>query len=566
MKARKSLKSRISISILSVWLIVFVVQVICIVMLYNQNVRDAQANFSNTMVAAKSILESKINMGARLLDSVSGSPETVEYFRCGDAARRGEIRQVISRAMQDSYVITYEQFHMAFIDADGIAADMSDDISPQLLQSVRESYTSRGDSKERLSFFSTPDALFNEVYFCLFRDITIPSTESVVLKSLGTSIVVGKINVAELIRQSASGGETHLLLRNGVSDESSIVIIPKSFEEREWFSGSQNIAETGWLICGGAPLGFSFSIVLLLIVLETALMPILFFAMQLFIKKSIYVPINKIFNFLSLYSLNKKGDRIHLQNQTEIGIIADEIDKMVENAEKLSRRILQNQQTLYESEITQKDAMLYALQLQLSPHFLYNTLDCICGVANASGVPQIADATVALAKMLRYSASGGKIVSFFQEIEILESYLTILNIRQPNRFTVVFDVSEDAEETMCLKMLLQPLVENSFKHGFKEGVKNAQLIISAKTEKDCLIVKIFDNGRGIPKDKLDEILRELDSFNNFASIQRDGMMQIGLVNIHNRIRLNYGKDFGMSIKSEEGKFTEITLRLPRLCS
>ena len=238
------------------------------------------------------------------------------------------------------------------------------------------------------------------------------------------------------------------------------------------------------------------------------------------------------------------------------------IDEMIERIESLSRHIVQTQQRLYESEIAQKDASLYALQAQLNPHFMYNTLDCICGIANVSGTPQIADVAVALATMLRYSLSGKTIVPLTEEIEIVKNYLSIMEVRHPNFFTAELNISPEAEELMCPKMLLEAIMENTFKDGFVPRTKNAHIVISANADTDRLIITIFDNGKGFPKETLSELLSNFKQLNNSFYLPSNNSTHIGLINIQSRIRLNHGKDYGLNIESEEGKFSKIILNLP----
>ena len=565
MNAQRSLRMEINIAILSAWLIIFIIQIVCVSMLYNQTVLDTQTKISDNVAAAQNIIEKKINEATMIQNSIVNNAEVIRYLHSEVPDRQSKIWQLLSQLIQVNRSVMYEQFYIILVDANGEASCVSSEVPPEEMQKALESCKNPdSDDKEKLVFFTKTKPIFSELYFCIPRQVNIPSTDKVGMQFLGTFVVVGRINTTDLIRQSALSEKAHLFLRNGDDSENDITITPNTSKNNSFFLWGQRFTGTNWRLGISTPLSFPITAVFLMFQLELVLLPIIFIFIQRFITRRIYNPIRRIYEFLSRYSARKKHSRIRLQNHTEIGIIADKIDEMLDNTENLYSRIVQTQQTLYENELAQKNTMLYALQAQLNPHFIYNTLDCVCGLANTSGVPQIADVIVSLAKMLRYSISEEKTVLFRQEIEILEHYLTIQNIIRPNQFTVTLQVPEDTLDTPCLKMLLQPIVENSFKHGFKNRRKHAQLIISAQAEGDFLIVRIHDNGCGMSKEKLDEITRDLCEIDKTFFVENDNTQHIGLANIQHRIRMNYGRNYGLSIKSKESEFTEIELYLPRL--
>ena len=356
--------------------------------------------------------------------------------------------------------------------------------------------------------------------------------------------------------------KVRLVLRFNGDEETDVELIPGLEESSNYFYKTQNVDSSNWGLCGSATLNTPISSGSILLIAETIFMSALSLVIQLYIKRNVFSPLYQISDFLNNYPLTKKKLHLNLQNDTEIGIIANKIDEMTERIEALSRHIVQTQQRLYESEIAQKDASLYALQAQLNPHFMYNTLDCICGIANVSSTPQIADVAVALATMLRYSLSCKTIVPLMEEIEIVKNYLSIMEVRHPNFFTAEFNISPEAEELMCPKMLLQPIIENTFKHGFVPRTKNAHIVISANVDTNRLIITIFDNGKGFPKETLSELLNNFKQLNNSFYLPSNNSTHIGLINIQSRIRLNYGQDYGLNIESEEGKFSKIILNLP----
>lgn len=562
MNSKKSLRNGINMIFLSVWLIIFVLQIIYIYTLYRKTVNDTQIQFYSCMDSTYGILEKKINTGKQIAKFISNDSLTFSFFQCNDAQQCQILWNSIITPVKNTYDITSERFYALCFNNEQELIASSDDADLQLIHAARDALGAFKLNTENINFYTTSNSPFSNMLFFSFYDIKLPDINSVGTKHIGTIVVAGKVNTEELLRQSGLSRQVRLSLRNDKSEENNIILTQGLSDEQQLF-WERNISSTKWYLCGSSNVETPISTGIILLIAETGFMTILFVLMQKFVKRSIFVPLYKISDFLEDYSITKKNKRIDLKNQTEIGNVADKIDKMVDDIEQLSHRIIQTQQKLYESEIAQKDAKLYALQAQLNPHFMYNTLDCICGIANISNVPLIPDITVALAKMLRYNLSEGSDVPLSREIELIKNYLTIMEIRRPDCFTAEFHISAEAENLLCPKMLLQPIVENIFMHGFDDYyIQDAHIIISAESKNDCLLITIFDDGCGIPKEKQASVIHSLETDDYSFYFSTDGSNHIGLLNIQNRIKLEYGNDFGLNIESEEGEFTKVTLKLP----
>ena len=566
MKSPKSLQTGINRIVLSVWLISIAMQIFYICILYHQTITDAQNAFSKSMISAHTVLEDRVNMCEQLSHFLSQNNQRVtEYFLCDDAAQRRRLWQEIIIPQQNTYTMTAIQFYVLTFDENQTLLDCSGGTNPQFLQTANQAYTdylTNNPAQETLVFCSSPDIPLSDIFFFRFTAVTIPNTEQPGLSFLGTMAVAGKINRVEFMQQTGLNEKIKLSLSRSDREIADIILMSGSDTGNERFFEKHRIANTHWFLKGSSNTDTPISTGIVLLMAEAAIVSIMFFAMHRFIKRNIFAPIQNISGFLTNYSITQKGMRLHLQNDTEIGIISERIDQMVSNTEQLSRQIVQNQQALYESEIAKKDASLYALQAQLNPHFMYNTLDCICGIANASGVPQIADITVSLASMLRYGLSEETEVTLAREIEMVKNYLNIMEFRRPGQFTAEFHISDAASQVLCPKILLQPIVENTFKHGFDAKTQGAKLSISAEITNSVLTIVIFDNGFGIPQETLNAILEKFAALDHAFFVSKNGTAHIGLVNIQNRLQLNYGSAYGLSLESEEGRFTKITLRIP----
>jgi two-component system, sensor histidine kinase YesM len=203
-------------------------------------------------------------------------------------------------------------------------------------------------------------------------------------------------------------------------------------------------------------------------------------------------------------------------------------------------------------EKKKKDAEIRVLQNQLSPHFLYNTLNSIRWMAMIQKQDNIKEMVDSLNTLLTYALRGsGDPVPLTDEIAILHSYVTIQQVRYQH-FEFATEIPQHLEQVRVLKFLLQPLIENALIHGLAPSDHPGEIKVSAYEEADSLKVTVSDNGVGMSADKRTEIVSGLS----------DPSRHFGLHSVNERIQLHYGHQFGLSIQSEQGKGTEITVNVP----
>ncbi|MBE9915186.1 sensor histidine kinase [Paenibacillus donghaensis] len=235
--------------------------------------------------------------------------------------------------------------------------------------------------------------------------------------------------------------------------------------------------------------------------------------------------------------------RIQFSGNDEFVHIADAFNAMARSIQDLIRNV-------YEQGIQKKQAELDALQAQINPHFLYNTLSTIGSLANLGETRKVTKMVKGLAKFYRLTLNEGHVyVSLEQELEQVETYLEIQRVKYANNFTVYMDIDPEIKNVKVIKLILQPFVENIFKHAwFGETIA---IRITGHRLKDCIELKIIDNGIGMKPETLRKMLS--------TSTQSDGY---GLINVQERIKLRYGSDFGIHIASIFGAGTTVQILLP----
>jgi two-component system sensor histidine kinase YesM len=211
----------------------------------------------------------------------------------------------------------------------------------------------------------------------------------------------------------------------------------------------------------------------------------------------------------------------------------------------------------------QKEAMIQALQNQINPHLLYNTLEIINSLAYIEKNERIQIIAKNLGDYYRYTASIKEpFVTLREELDHVNKYLEIVKIRFPRHFQSRFYVHEKYLDERIVKCSLQPIVENAVKYAVEPKRGNGTVIVSAYHEGSDLVIEVADNGDGIAEGKLEELRRLLDGVVTQANETLLGTPTLGIVNVHARLVLQHGPRYGLSIASFEGRGTVVSIRVP----
>jgi len=283
--------------------------------------------------------------------------------------------------------------------------------------------------------------------------------------------------------------------------------------------------------------------------------------------------LTQIMNNISTGTRKALHERITLdtkkQTFLEAYTIANSFNDMMDEITSLNRDIFNSYTKMYELEMSKRKAEIAYLRSQINPHFLYNTLTLICGMASENHTDGVIDITQALSRIYRYSI-GDDIVSVRQEMEIIEAYVMIQTTRFENRFTVNYDVADNTMEALIPRMIIQPLVENAVKHGLEKCLRKGTLTIGARrsSEDNTLVIWVYDTGVGISAERLASIRQLLDGSSFPSESEADNPMDshpdssIGLYNVNKRINLLYGDPYRLHIDSEENIGTNIQIKIP----
>lgn len=259
----------------------------------------------------------------------------------------------------------------------------------------------------------------------------------------------------------------------------------------------------------------------------------------------------------------RNNDEMNGDGSSKYRYETDEITEFYRNVMNLQENIKRIEESKTKEIYLRKQAELSALQSQINPHFLYNTLETIRGLAMFYGIDDIADMTKALADLFRYSINRhGVIVPLEEELKSVRNYFLIQKKRFNSKFSLIENIDEDALRCLIPKLLLQPIVENCVHHGLEIKSEKGKVIIEAcLTEKEILI-NIKDDGVGINQSKLEELQKHLKDSDG-EKLEENNKAHIGLFNVNARIQLSYGPDYGLTIQSMEGIGTSVEIVLPK---
>ena len=232
----------------------------------------------------------------------------------------------------------------------------------------------------------------------------------------------------------------------------------------------------------------------------------------------------------------------------EVRILSESFSHMVKRIQSMMATIRDEQKNLRKTE-------LRALQAQINPHFLYNTLDSISWMAERGKNEDAVEMVNALAMLFRISISKGhELIPIRSELQHAESYLQIQSHRYKNQFSYEFDADEDCMDYLCNKITLQPIIENAIYHGINGLVDDGKITVSVKSDNDDIVMTVEDNGNGMTEEQIETIMNK----------ERSDNKGIGIKNVNDRLKIYFGAEYGITIESVLDEGTRVIVRMPKV--
>lgn len=279
---------------------------------------------------------------------------------------------------------------------------------------------------------------------------------------------------------------------------------------------------------------------------------LVFFIASIIISNNLTIPLK---NMVLTMDKIKKGDtslRLSNLSKDEIGILGENFNQMLDQIEKL---IFEE----YQSKLLVNTSKFKALQAQVNPHFLYNTLDTMSGIAASQNCEEVSKLCIALSNIFRYSIDMIDPLSTVQnEIKHIKNYMYVMNTRMQNSIELNIEIDDEFLQDRIPRISIQPLVENSIQHGLKNKRGDKKISISCIRDDEKLILTVSDNGTGMDAEKINSILQ-----NPEEDVLEKGS-SIGLSNIDTRVKILFGNEYGVRVESEDNAGSSVSICIPRM--
>ena len=269
------------------------------------------------------------------------------------------------------------------------------------------------------------------------------------------------------------------------------------------------------------------------------------------VSHSLMQPLESMMTTIKRIRQGETKMRVKVSHEDEIGQLGQSFNELLDEVDSLISK-------QYQTELLLNKAEYKALQAQINPHFLYNTLDTMSSIAAISNCPTVSNLSQSLSNIFRYSLDmKNQLTSIAHEIVHLKNFMYVMNVRTQNDIQLEFDISDEISQCLVPKISIQPIVENAIVHGLRNKHGEKKIRVSSFEEGDDLIISVEDNGIGMDPT---EINLQLEN-SNLALVERGN--SIGLLNINARARMLFGNHYGITISSEPDKGTTVFLRIPR---
>lgn len=404
--------------------------------------------------------------------------------------------------------------------------------------------------------------------------LTIPIIETGA-KKLSKSIlgtVVFTINLAEVNKQiQASNLYEGSYMTLYSETEKALASAGASFAPSEAghnpIAYDTTIGQTGWKLVTGFESGILADDIkgVWLITIISGVMIVIFISFFfLLLLKRIVSPIEGISRFMQSVSEEPTNIvyRSHSDTYAELSTMTASMNVMLQSLSEKNIAIIEQDKKVYEAVLEAKRLEILAYRSQINPHFLYNTLDCISGMALRYNAPEIEQISQALSGMFRYAIKGRDFVTIGEELTHMQEYATIIHHRFMGRIAIHLNATDEAKALLIPRLVLQPVVENAVFHGLEKKIGPGEIQVDVYAQDGLVHMRVADNGLGMPPESAAAIMKSMTAPGASDNETQEEQGGVGLLNIVRRLRIFYGGKASLQIESRLGEGTTVSIVLP----
>lgn len=572
---RKFQNLKLKYKLVSLIIITLVIQIVFNILLNSVLVKNI---FSQTVIqyANDNIINIKSNIDAKMSGIEAVSQNIIydkniynillENCTSSDVMQNYEYQKKISNILKD---MMYPQSNIK-----SISIYNNNYISYTADNSINSNNSiNRNNNIEKLPDSLNPSWYYDDTGIWLFRTIYQKNSND----KLGVMVIKLKDDAFKINNQTnPSEGISILISENEILELSKNVaddspIIPY-YEEIKSKNGSYIDAKNKLLVCfvslKNAPWSVVYTTALpvvyravnmanYLLILSGVISCIILIGFNVLLSRDLLNPINTLVSHIKSFENNDTLTPVSVERTDELGYLMKMFNKLIEHLEKLIK-------TVYMEKQAQDAAQIKALQAQINPHFLYNTLETINWLALVHNAKDISNMILSLSALMKANAGKlDKIITLDEELEYTRSYCTIMHYRFGDELEFRFKIDDDVLSMYVPTLTLYPLIENSILHGTEKIDKNGIVFVQAFKENDNFILEVIDNGIGLDSNAVRNINSELEN-SEFASFEQEkpGEKSIGLSNTNKRIKLLFGSEYGIKVFSKYGYYCKMRCTFP----
>ena len=558
--SRGSITQRITLVLLSGMICLLAVLVLYVWQVASTARSDSRAYALSLSESITQSLEEKTASITKTASSLAQNAYVEAYYASDDINERAKNIRVFNSLALNAIADRPDILAVGLLDLDGSSITVGTQLDAVLLSTLKRTYPFLLEPDAFSPFFTRAIRMEGKIPYYAYILPVYDTRNKTPLTRVATCVVLCDLRrVQSLLDQTLTAPFCDIRLY-----DSEDILICSRTEGAAAPHGAEilihALPSTGWSLRYHLDFStFSFQGMSLGVVVRMALicaaMLLIVFAI---VRRSVARPVDAI---LARLRSGKDLSHLGLHFGGELDIIVETIERTFARLERTTQERIRSQTEVYAMQLHLRESELSALQSQINPHFLYNTLECMRSIGLYYESPEIVSISTAMADIFRYSIKGSPMVALEEELRIIRQYMNIIDVRFDGRFHAETDCTPETLSCIIPKMILQPLVENAIYHGLEPQKGNGTVTIRARLHNEELVVVVQDDGIGMAPEEVDRLRAALASPN--AAIDRSfAKRSIGLANIAQRIRLFSRDRCAIEIRSRRGEGTSVCIRLP----
>ena len=558
--SRGSITQRITLVLLGGMLCLLAVLVLYVWQVASTARSDSRAYALSLSESITQSLEEKTASITKTASSLAQNAYVEAYYASDDINERAKNIRVFNSLALNAIADRPDILAVGLLDLDGSSITVGTQLDAVLLSTLKRTYPFLLEPDAFSPFFTRAIRMEGKIPYYAYILPVYDTRNKTPLTRVATCVVLCDLRrVQSLLDQTLTAPFCDIRLY-----DSEDILICSRTEGAAAPHGAEilihALPSTGWSLRYHLDFStFSFQGMSLGVVVRMALicaaMLLIVFAI---VRRSVARPVDAI---LARLRSGKDLSHLGLHFGGELDIIVETIERTFARLERTTQERIRSQTEVYAMQLHLRESELSALQSQINPHFLYNTLECIRSIGLYYESPEIVSISTAMADIFRYSIKGSPMVALEEELRIIRQYMNIIDVRFDGRFHAETDCTPETLSCIIPKMILQPLVENAIYHGLEPQKGDGTVTIRARLHNEELVVVVQDDGIGMAPEEVDRLRAALASPN--AAIDRSfAKRSIGLANIAQRIRLFSRDRCAIEIRSRRGEGTSVCIRLP----